>query len=777
MKNLQGLTGILTEINASVIGLKISKEDGFVKEFRHDDMGHDIHMISVNEFEVCVQKKDGEHLCYNYDNCYLSDFNTLNQNTCTFYFHSTDDFCSIHVKYQIEKNQYIKKQISVIPRVSDMYIKYVIVEECKTSLPLSRGGKGQPVFVGNDLFVGLEFPAALNSFCNGQITLLQKPGVYVNENQSWSSYPVVYGFNTQKHIQESFRQYIRDYHVKSKDHHPIIYCDWGLHDELSDRIELTESMTDEMLKYLQKLKNTFSIKFDYYLIDAFWFEENIPYIQFKSKNWPHGFEDTKHKMKELGIKLGLWFDLTGAFLKMQTMEAALLQQEQHALCLGHDQYFEALKQALIYHIGVTGMKMIKFDFAVFECSNPQHLHPMGEDSKEFLISRFLTLMKELRQLEPELIVLAYNGFTSNYDWIKDVNGNKSGYAISPWWALDIDYLYCGDPRPSEVPTIKLRDSIHYYTDAMIRQFHDALLPFEVIDDHGIMMGKTGTIYGLGKEGWRDNWILSLSRGNGKIHFYGDLKLFDESDVQFLQSTWGLFEKFCRNDFQTELILGNPICGEVYGYHNGNDKEGYITVVNPFPVRVPVKLDVSIGAGIMTPIYMRKLYEDGVWIKDEYGDILSETNNSVEVAPFSVSMYAWEVKQEPYTRLTENKEYKITTLYGDQCIQPGEALDIKVKNVGEANLCKFLIVKFKDLNQKPLRSVNGIPEQLNIKVSGEKSQYCLQPIHSNQIWSGISWMILDIHPEPGIWDDILLNINSNLDHAIFLTVEKWELSPT
>lgn len=92
-----------------------------------------------------------------------------------------------------------------------------------------------------------------------------------------------------------------------------VYCDWGLHDELGDNIELDEKMTLEVLDRLKYWREK-GVTFDYYLFDAFWFDPSGDYKQFKKTHWPSGFEKVRGIIEELGMKPGLWFDVNGFYL-------------------------------------------------------------------------------------------------------------------------------------------------------------------------------------------------------------------------------------------------------------------------------------------------------------------------------------------------------------------------------------------------------------------------------------------------------------------------------
>jgi len=63
-----------------------------------------------------------------------------------------------------------------------------------------------------------------------------------------------------------------------------IYGDWALHDEMGDKVELNEEMTHTALDRLEYWQKKHALKFDYYLIDAFWYDPEGNYQQFKKSH-------------------------------------------------------------------------------------------------------------------------------------------------------------------------------------------------------------------------------------------------------------------------------------------------------------------------------------------------------------------------------------------------------------------------------------------------------------------------------------------------------------
>ena len=86
----------------------------------------------------------------------------------------------------------------------------------------------------------------------------------------------------------------------------FVYNNWSAYDELSDNIPLTEHLAMKELDEILRLRR-FGIRFDYYTIDAFWFDPDGGYRTWRKPNWPNGPDAWIRKCRENGILPGLWF--------------------------------------------------------------------------------------------------------------------------------------------------------------------------------------------------------------------------------------------------------------------------------------------------------------------------------------------------------------------------------------------------------------------------------------------------------------------------------------
>jgi len=85
-----------------------------------------------------------------------------------------------------------------------------------------------------------------------------------------------------------------------------VYSNWSSYDELSDRIPLTEELAMRELSEIVRLRKL-GVHFDYYMMDAFWFDPDGAYRIWRKPNWPTGPDRWITECRRNGILPGLWF--------------------------------------------------------------------------------------------------------------------------------------------------------------------------------------------------------------------------------------------------------------------------------------------------------------------------------------------------------------------------------------------------------------------------------------------------------------------------------------
>jgi hypothetical protein len=381
-----------------------------------------------------------------------------------------------------------------------------------------RGGVGQPVFVSNQFFLGIEDPSAANQVLGQNTALSQYQEVLIIPGATWKSARSVVGavYGSDESIEDAFRQYLTTLSGRAAVYRPI-YCDWASHDELGTLVkpQLTQKLTDSMLEALRSMRAHYGIQFHYYLLDAFWFAPQGSYITFKQPNWPHGFGRAEKRILALGMKPGLWFDTSCAphpqrrslFIDLKDTPG---WNGPDAPCLSDSVFANFLEHGMAFQIRGHHIGLLKLDFANMLC---RHDEPQASSLSilEKNADSLHDVIHEIRKLDPSLVIRAYNGFSSG-ELMGSGEYSDQTYAISPWWLMRFDSVYSGDPRPDDLPSFtNLRDSIIWYQDQEVRNYMRSLMPPFTIDDSGTLVGKTSTIYYIGSQGFTDclRWLENV----------------------------------------------------------------------------------------------------------------------------------------------------------------------------------------------------------------------------------------------------------------------------
>jgi hypothetical protein len=357
----------------------------------------------------------------------------------------------------------------------------------------------------------------------------------------------------------------------------FVYNNWAAYDELSDNVELSETLAMRQLEELLRLRSI-GIRFDYYLMDAFWYAPEGGYRTWRRPHWPQGPGRWLDACLANEIKPGLW--LSGNTL-CKLDPAPEWQDSLDAggggMCFFHGGFFPHLLETmrLWYERGV---RMFKLDFLWFHAA-PRTLQRTLLPSEIYAqnVAALQSGLKDLRQQCPEVVLLGYNGFEEAETMSKtDLPFRKT---VDTRWLEALDALYCGDPRPSDVPTMNFWRSMDLYSDHMVQVYEQNGFPLPRIDNAGFMIGTTGTCYYRGTSAWKGMLILSLARGGWVNVYYGNLELLSDEQARWFAKAQSLFLRLqAYGRFTT--FGGIPGQGQPYGYVAQDAKGAVWTLVNP-----------------------------------------------------------------------------------------------------------------------------------------------------------------------------------------------------
>ena len=519
-----------------------------------------------------------------------------------------------------------------------------------------------------------------------------------------------------------------------------VYINWASYDELSDTVRLTEQKAIQQLNELVRWKKN-GVQFDYYVMDAFWFEENGGYRIWRKNDWPNGYQNWIKKCQAHGIKPGLWFSTNalhagGKFIMrpIPNWESSLTKSGK-SLCLFKGGYLPHLMESLQMYVD-AGIEMFKFDFADFYAITPELEGKMSLDEiRQANESALLKALSAFRKKNPHVLFVAYNGFGGEMS----NTGVPISKKVNTQWLTVFDAMYCGDPRPADVPAFHFWRSKDIYSDHMVRYFRDNGLRLDQIDNSGFMIGKTGTCYFRGKEAWKGMALLSMARGGWLNTYYGNLELLSNEETQWfakLQRLWYPIQK------TKSIQLIGAIPGEVkpYGYVGEDEKGQLICLVNPSQTTQEINL------------HMVKSLKSKILFSDQGFEPLL-ANGKVKLGPEQVVMIG--------TGYYAQNQFDLGR--GENITIPSEITPLAVTFHQQGNRVTGawnptqsttyrIIFQQKDENGIPYRISGGSPPEgtllnslLSISVTQKGRPVLVQWQYGKAIWSGLSWASAEINP--------------------------------
>jgi hypothetical protein len=356
-----------------------------------------------------------------------------------------------------------------------------------------------------------------------------------------------------------------------------VYNNWSSYDELSDNIPLTESLAMRELDELLRLKKA-GVRFDYYMMDAFWFAPDGGYRTWRKPNWPNGPDAWIAKCQANGIRPGLWFG-TNYLSKIEAAPAwkDSLNEHGYSMSFSEGGFLPDFMDVLQYWYD-RGIRMFKFDFVDLYAATPATAAKLSkEEIKERNAAAFREALRKFRARNPEAVLIAFNGFGGSLD---------NTFDPLPWHdATDLRWLsvfqmeYTGDPRPGDVPEENFWRSMDIYSDHMVRRFEQLGFPLERIDSTGFMIGKTGTIYSRGLHAWKGAYLLVLARGGWVNTVHGNLELIQGKDAQWMARAQSLFFEL-QGLGRIHTFGGIPGDIEPYGFAGVTTRGAVYVAMNP-----------------------------------------------------------------------------------------------------------------------------------------------------------------------------------------------------
>lgn len=369
-----------------------------------------------------------------------------------------------------------------------------------------------------------------------------------------------------------------------------VYNNWSSYDELSDNIPLTETLAMRELDELLRLKRA-HVRFDYYMMDAFWFAPDGGYRAWRKPNWPNGPDAWIQKCQANGVKPGLWFS-TNTLVKIQASPAwrDSLNKEGTAMSFFEGGFLPDFMDVLQLWYD-HGIRMFKFDFVDLTAATPASASKLTKvEIRERNSNALREALLQFRRKNPEAVLIAFNGFGGDLDNTVDQLPFRDPTDLR--WLEAFQMQYTGDPRPSDVPEASFWRSMDIYSDHMVRRFEQLGFPLERIDSTGFMVGKTGTIYYRGMHAWKGAYLLMMARGGWVNTVHGNLELINNEDAAWMARAQKLFFEF-QGLGRIRTFGGIPGDVQPYGFGGTTTRGSVYVVMNPTQAVATIKLPLLV----------------------------------------------------------------------------------------------------------------------------------------------------------------------------------------
>lgn len=397
-----------------------------------------------------------------------------------------------------------------------------------------------------------------------------------------------------------------------------VYNNWSSYDELSDNVPLTEALAMRELDELLRLKRA-GVRFDYYMMDAFWFAPDGGYRTWRKPNWPSGPDDWIRNCQQNGVRAGLWFS-TNTLVKIQAAPAwkDSLNKDGTAMSFFEGGFLTDFIDVLQFWYD-RGIRMFKFDFVDLTAATPASSARLTKaEIKERNATSLREALLRFRKKNPEAVLIAFNGFGGDLD--NTVAQLPFRDATDLRWLEVFQMQYTGDPRPSDVPEASFWRSMDIYSDHMVRRFEQLGFPLERIDSTGFMVGKTGTIYYRGMHAWKGAFLLMMARGGWVNTVHGNLELIRGNDAAWMTRAQKLFFEL-QGVGRIHTFGGIPGDVQPYGFGGLTARGAVYVAVNPaqtvatikFPLLAPGRQSLRLG---------RVQFRDAGFVPKLEGDLLT-----------------------------------------------------------------------------------------------------------------------------------------------------------
>ena len=456
--------------------------------------------------------------------------------------------------------------------VGDEVVDAVAVECLPWPAAATHGGFGQPVFLGQEWFAGLEHPAGFHA-AEGPLALVHHPG-----RSRFRSKTAVLGTKERPRyrLRDEFERYVM--RLAPPPRQSLQYNGW--YDRRGAEVN-PQRLAETYRRFREKLLKPYGLAFDAFCIDDGY--QNPRSLWDYAHGWPEGLRPLRALAAADGSRLGLWLPLNGYGLDTAWGAERGWELSDHRkgyYSLAGAEYRRAIKAAVRRRIEDGDLAYLKHDFNFLHSGAAGHGHPpTARHGLEASVDGQLEVLRHERSVQPGIFLNV-----------------TSAIWHSPWWLGAADTLWLGGPDLDEdwsLPATCPRDAENTARDAWLHRRlvqERGTVPASRLMTHGIIAGRhDGRARPDTVRAWSDHVVWHLARGTLLHELYLSPELVPDTHWPILAAAlrWA---RANRDAFaHTRMVGGRPEAGVPYGFAHWAADRGVTAVRNPGATAATIRI--------------------------------------------------------------------------------------------------------------------------------------------------------------------------------------------
>ncbi len=559
---------------------------------------------------------------------------------------------TVEVRYLVKPGDSAVRKYLTLNFPGESTVDRLEVERFSAEGTATRGGRGEPVFLDDRWFFGLEYPAGHSRHTDGNtplpdnhhyemvgnysfvdldgrdrdakarpglIRLFHFPGFAMKSGDRWqiTSKTAVAGGGVDLPVEQQFSAYLK--RIQKPDRSFTHYNNWF--DPAGKSLK-----GDNFVNVYREFKaaiSPYGVMIDAMVPDDGWQNRQSVYDP-TPRDFPGGFSDLVKLSDELrkeGTTLGLWLALDGTNCDVKWGQAQgfakasankYFSQYFGHYSLSSEAYRTRMEAQLKLLAGEAKVSYFKHDFNHLSDVGEGNGHPPTDrHGHEANVDAMIKMLHSAKEVNPQV----YQNLT-NWVW------------FSPWWLMHGDALWMlagDDGANGNWPELSVRAMATTDRDTFLWRMWGnpadrPLVPISRLMTHGIILNARRQLEGPedGVREWADHVMMYYGRGIQMKEWYITPKVSTPEHWKALCTIHRWAESHFNALANSVYVGGRPDEGQVYGYVGWNGNDGVLVTRNP-----------SAAPQVLTIPYQGKPLVERV-VYPYRGDLLSSTISGKEL---------------------------------------------------------------------------------------------------------------------------------------------------